>query len=199
MGQGLGAFLSNNFDLLIIGKFGNQLDTIDYSATSRINLAVDLPSAANAPKQWLQISKLDEKDPNFTANLRRINLRFTISNFILILPIAVMLNCFYAPYMQTLFGEKYIPNYVLLWSILLARVMYTSYSTLYLSLSTMSRTKIFTSLGILIGILNILISCLSVKLLPLIGPAIGTFVASFIGIGVILFLNRQKPHIEAST
>ena len=199
MGQGLGAFLSNNFDLLIIGKFGNQLDTIDYSATSRINLAVDLPSAANAPKQWLQISKLNEKDPNFTSNLRRINFRFTISNFILILPIAVMLNFFYAPYMQSLFGEKYIPNYGLLWSILLARVVYTTYSTLYVSLSTMSRTKTFTSLGILIGILNILISCLSVKLLPLIGPAIGTIVASFIGIGVILFLNRQKPYIKAST
>ncbi len=195
MGQGLGAFLSNNFDLLIIGKLGNQVDAIYYSATSRINLAVDLPSAANAPRQWLQLSKLDEKDPGFAFNLRKINLRFTISNLMLIFPIAILLNFFYTPYMKSLFGNNFIPDYVLLWSILVARVSYTCYSTLYLSLSNKSRTNIFTSLGIVIGVLNILISCLAMKFFPLVGPAIGTASAAFIGIGIILFLNHQKPYI----
>jgi O-antigen/teichoic acid export membrane protein len=199
MGQGLGAFLSNNFDLVIIGKFGNQVDAIEYSATSRINLAIDLPSAANAPKQWSQIAKLTETDAGFPSNLRKINFRFTFGNLVLVSPIAGAIFLLYEPYMQSLFGENYIPNYLLLGTVLVARIIYTTYSTLYLSLSTSSRVHMFTRLGIYIGLLNIALSCFAVKILPLIGAALGTTIASLIGIVVILFVNRRRPSNKKSS
>ncbi len=199
MGQGLGAFLSNNFDLVILGKFGNQLDSIAYSASSKICLAIDLPSAANAPKQWLQIARLNEKDTGFASTMWRVNAKFTFENFILITPIALTISILYETYMKSLFGEEFNPNYVLLWSVLCARATYTTYSTLYLSLSTSSRVRLFTQLGIYIGLLNIVISCFAVQVYPLIGPAIGTIIASFIGIMIILFLNYRQFFTEASS
>ncbi len=198
MGQGLGAFLSNNFDLLIIGRLGNQLDAIDYSATSRINLAVDLPSAANAPRQWFEISKLEEKEKDFTPRINKINARFAFSNLMFILPIAVILNIFYPRYMHILLGDDYDVDFLLLWAILLSRIFYTTYSTLYLSLSLASRVKIFTRLGIYIGFLNVISSCLFMKSFPLIGPALGTALASTVGIGVIVLKNSREPKTKAS-
>ena len=147
----------------------------------------------------MQVARFTEGQNDFASNLRKLNLKFTLGNLVLVAPIAIFISLLYQPYMQTLFGGQYNPNYTLLWSILCGRIIYTTYSTLYLSLSTPSKVNVFTRLGIYIGLLNILFSCLLMQSLPLIGPAIGTAIASLIGIAVILLVNHRESAMGASS
>lgn len=189
MGQGIGAFLSNNFDLLILGKLGNQIDVVQYSATQKMNLAVDLPSASNSPRQWREICNVSKKDSQYMRKVWILNLRFVVVNLFLTIPIASTLFFLYKPYMIYTLGNDYQINYSLFWILVLSRLMYTTYSTLYLSLSLNSRLKLFTKIGVSIGILNIGISCLAVLYFPILGPAIGTILASAFGILLIFYKN----------
>ncbi len=118
-----------------------------------------------------------------------LNLRFVVVNLFLTIPIASTLFFLYKPYMIYTLGNDYQINYSLFWILVLSRLMYTTYSTLYLSLSLNSRLKLFTKIGVSIGILNIGISCLAVLYFPILGPAIGTILASAFGILLIFYKN----------